>query len=187
MPPSSTSRARLTTGALAVLAAAALSAAAIGPDGALRPLAWLLAGLASVIVLGGLLWRLASAGPVAAAGYGAAFVTTLHDHGASLDGRTPLVAAGLLLLAELVAWSAETTEMGARIPSARRRLPRAAILAASVTAAWAATTALVAVAILPIGRDLALTAAGATAVAVVVAVLLGLAARRAVEPPPRSG
>ena len=176
MSASPATHARLTTGAAALVVAVSLTGAAVASGGELLPVTWMLSGLGGVIVVVGLVAARPPAGPASAAVFAAAFVTTLHGRGPALDGRTPLVAAGLLLLAELVSCSAETTAAGARIPGPRR-VPRAAILASSVVAAWAATTALVGVATLPFGRDLALTAAGATAVAAVVALLLGLAER----------
>jgi hypothetical protein len=180
----STTRARLTTGAAATAVAGALSVVSLGYHGALRPLTVLLVVVGAATVLVGLVLARPSAGPVAAALLGAAFITTESGRGATIDPRTPLAAAALLLLAELLAWSAETPSSGIRIPAARRRLPRAAIVAAMTAGAWAATTALVAVVTLPFGRDLAVTAAGATAVAAVVAGLLGLAERRSGETPP---
>jgi hypothetical protein len=181
VPTTPASRARLTTAAAAVAVAAGLGVDILRSHGALRPGAVLLVGLAAAVMLLGLAFAWPSTGAIASVVLGAAYVTTLHGHGPRLDGRAPLVGAALLLLAELIAWSAETTTSGLPVRSDTRRLPRVAVLAATTAVAWAAGEALVAVVTLPFGSDLALTAAGATTVAAVVALLLGLAERRAAD------
>ena len=179
MPTTHAAGARLTTGAIAITVAASLAAAplATGDPGPLRPLVVAFAVLGLVAAVAGVGFAVPSLGPAAAVLLAAAFVATLADRGRALDARTPLVAAGLLLVAELVAWSAEARDAGTIVPGAG--LPRSAVLAAIAAGAWAATVALAAVVTLPFGRDLAYTAAGALAVAAVTALLLGLAQRRA--------
>jgi len=105
--------------------------------------------------------------PAAAACLGGVYAVAVVVHGASVDERAPLVAAGLLLCCELAAWSAdERTRIAAERPVRRTR---AAALAALVGGALAAAAVVVALGAAPAGRGLAWTIAGAAAAVLVVA------------------
>jgi len=146
-------------------------------DQRLRPLLLVLGATSVGLVALGVLLGVASLGPVAAVGLGVELVVSLHRRGAAIDGRTPLVAAGSLVVAELVEWSASARTAGLPGEPARQRIAR---LAALAVAALAVTAALAGVVELPFGDDLALAAVGAAGVALVT-VAVTATARRAGE------
>jgi hypothetical protein len=106
---------------------------------------------------------------------GVAYTVSLVAHGSSVDGGAPLVAAGLLICAELAAWSlderhsiaADRTVVAARITA----------LGALVASGIAASGLVVALSLAP-GSGLAWTVLGALASVV----LVGLAVRLAQQP-----
>ena len=146
-------------------------------DGRLRPLLLVIAAASVGLTAIGVVLGVASLGPVAAVGLGVELVVSLHRRGAAIDGRTPLVAAGALVVAELVEWSADARTAGLPGEPARLRIAR---LAAIAVAALAVTSALAGVVELPVGDDLALAAVGAAGVALVT-VAVTATARRAGE------
>lgn len=176
MPASPAARARLTAGAFAVVSALALGAVSLQDAGTWRPIALGLAAIALVVTIAGVGLGLPACGPVAAGLLGAAFLSSSSGRGAALDARTPFVAAALLLLAELIAWSAEARTQAILVPGAP--VPRLAVLTVAAGTSLVAATLLAALVTIPVGRDLALTASGATAVALLTAMLVGLAQRR---------
>ena len=188
MPSSAASRPRLTPAAAFAIAMAAVVAGALAaaplllqPDeDALRPLTALLAILGVGATAVGLVARAPSWGMFGAACFGAELVSTLYDHPSRVDAQTPITAAGLLLLCELIAWAAEARDGATVIPPARRQLPKPAILVLVAVAAWTSTTALAALAAtVAIGRDLAVAALGAIAIAVLATALVTSTRRRA--------
>ena len=109
--------------------------------------------------------------PAAMVCLGGAYTVAVYVHGAPLDERAPLVAAGLLLCCELAAWSVDER---LRIAAERAVVrARAVALAALVGGALAAAALVIAVAAAPAGRGLVWTVAGAAAVVLA----LALAAR----------
>jgi hypothetical protein len=106
---------------------------------------------------------------------GIAYTVSLVLHGSSVDGGAPLVAAGLLLCAELAAWSID--EQFA-IPAERAVVvARASALAALVLGSLVVAALVVALSIVP-ASGLAWTVLGAGAAVGVV----GLAVRLARPP-----
>jgi hypothetical protein len=106
---------------------------------------------------------------------GIAYTVSLVLHGSGVDGGAPLVAAGLLLCAELAAWSID--EQFA-IPAERSVVvARASALAALVLGSVAVAALVVALSIVPAG-GLVWTVLGAAAAVGVV----GLAVRVARPP-----
>jgi hypothetical protein len=100
-----------------------------------------------------------------------AYTVSLVVHGGSVDERAPLVAAALLLGAELASWSLEE-----RIPIVAERpvlLGRTVALAALVGGGLVTSALVVAVAAAPTERGLVWTVAGAAAAVLAV----GLAVR----------
>ena len=177
MPSALASRPRLIVGAVALVVTALVAAVPLGDPGRLEPLVQWLGALAVVAAAVGVVGGFPAWGAVAAALLGAELVATLHERPPSLDGRTAVVAAGLLAVAELVAWAAELRTAGTVVGPPHR--PRVVALATTTAAAYAAVVALGLVVTLPVGRDLAVTAGGAAAVALVTVVLVSLARRSA--------
>ncbi len=175
MAPSRSARPRLIVGAGAVAAAMATAVVPLLDAGRLAPLVQGLAALAVATAVVGVTAALPASGALTAALLGAELVATLHDRGAALDPRTPAVAAGLLLVAELITWAAELRTAGSVVPGGA---PRGLVVGASVVVAYAAALALGTLADLPFGRDLVVAAVGAGAIALVAAVLLHLARSR---------
>ena len=106
---------------------------------------------------------------------GIAYTVSLLLHGRGVDGAAPLVAAGLLVCAELAAWSLEE-----RYPVAaetRVVVARLWALAGLVGAGLAASALVVALAAAPAGAGLAWTVLGAAAAVLVVAVASHLVRR----------
>jgi hypothetical protein len=177
MAPPRPSRARLTVGAAALAATTAMAAVPFLDPGPLEPLLPWVAALAVLAATVGVVGGFPAWGPVTAGLLAAELLLTLHGRPPGLDGRTPLAAAGLLLVAELVTWAAEERTAGTVV--GRPRFPRGALVAGATVAAYVATLLLGLVVTLPVGRDLAVSAGGAAAVALVTVVLLGLARRSA--------
>lgn len=176
MAASRPTRTRLTVGVAAVVATLAAGGVVIADPGPLAPLVTVMAGLAVVGAVVGVVSGLPSWGSGTAGVLGAAFVVTLHDRPSVVDARTPVMAAAVLLVAELVTWAAEQRTAGTVVPGA---VPRPIVLLGCVLGASLAGLLLTSVVSLPIGRDLALTALGAAAVAGVTAVVISLARSRA--------
>jgi hypothetical protein len=106
---------------------------------------------------------------------GSAYTVSLVLHGSGVDGGAPLVAAGLLLCAELAAWSVDERFA---IPAERAVvLARASALAALVVGSIVVATLVVALSLVP-ASGLAWTVLGAAAAVGVV----GLAVRVARPP-----
>lgn len=176
MAASRPTRSRLTVGLVAVAATIAAGGVVVADPGPLAPLVIALAGLALVGAVTGVVSGLPSWGSVTAGLLGAAFVATLHDRPSVVDARTAVIAAAVLLVAELVTWGAEQRTAGTVVPGA---VPRPIVLLGCVLGASLAGLLLTSLVSLPIGRDLALTALGAGAVAGVTAVVISLARSRA--------
>ena len=104
-----------------------------------------------------------------------AYAVALVVHGASVDERAPLVAAGLLLGAELASWSLEErSAIAAERPAVRGRI---AALAALVGGGLATSALVIAVAAAPTPRGLVWTAAGAAAAVLAVGLAVRVAHR----------
>jgi hypothetical protein len=168
-------RARLTLGASALVAAAA--AAAYPPllaQKAAQPLAVLSAG-AVVAVLAAVLsrrdWLAVGGAGLLATGY----TVALFVRGSNLDPRAPVYAALLVLVVELVAWSAQA---GARIDAeAGGSLLRLGSLAAAVAASAAAAAVVLGAGVVDVAGGLAWEAAGVAAAVAAFALLAGLGRR----------
>jgi hypothetical protein len=106
---------------------------------------------------------------------GIAYTASLMLHGSGVDGGAPLVAAGLLLCAELAAWSIDE-QFGIRAERAVV-LARASALAALVVGSLAVAALVIGLSIVP-ASGLAWTVLGAGAAVGVV----GLAVRLARQP-----
>ena len=106
---------------------------------------------------------------------GIAYTLSLVLHGSSVDGGAPLVAAGLLVCAELAVWSLD--ERDAIDAERSVVLARASAVAALVLAGLAASGLVVALSLAP-ANGLAWTVLGAAAAVLVV----GLAVRLARPP-----
>jgi hypothetical protein len=110
--------------------------------------------------------------PWAVVPLGIAYTLSLVLHGSSVDGGAPLVAVGLLLCAELAAWSID--EQFA-IPAERAVvLARASALAALVAGSAVVATLVVALSLVP-ASGLAWTVLGAAAAVGVVALAVRVA------------
>lgn len=134
------------------------------------------AGVAAVAVLAaGLVLRVALAVPVAVAFLGAGYAALLGFEGGGLDLAAPLLAAALLLVAELAYWSLELRGRVAGEPGTALR--RAALLAGLLFLALASGTALLALVDGLAAGGAAVDAVGAAAAIGAVALLL-VAARR---------
>jgi hypothetical protein len=104
-----------------------------------------------------------------------AYAFSLVVHGASVDERAPLVAAGLLLGTELASWSLEERiAIAAERPVVRSRI---VALAALVGGGLATSALVVAVAAAPTVRGLEWTIAGAAAAVLAVGLAVRVAHR----------
>lgn len=106
---------------------------------------------------------------------GVAYAIALVLRGPHVDEGAPLVAVGLLLCAELAAWSVDE-----RLPVAVERAvnqARAVALAALAFGSLAAAALVVALAAAPAGSGLAWTVVGAGSAVAVVGLAVGLARR----------
>jgi len=160
----------VTLAALAVLVYAAVLADAVRRAHGLGALVAEI-GLLGLIFLALVLWRsLEELLPAAMVCLGGAYAVSVIVHGASVDERAPLVAAGLLLCCELSAWSLDER---LRVAVERGVVGvRAAALAALAGGALTAAALVVAVAAAPAGRGLVWTVAGAASAVLVVALAI---------------
>jgi len=128
-------------------------------------------GLLGLIFLGFVLTRgIEELLPPAMVCLGGAYAVAVIVHGASVDERAPLVAAGLLLCCELATWSVDE-RLRVAVERAVVRA-RAAALATLTGGALTAAALVVAVAAAPAGRGLVWTAAGAASAVLVIAVAI---------------
>jgi hypothetical protein len=174
--------ARLTAGlggtGLAAATAIAVAGEAVEPfDGVVRVLAW--SGVAAAAA--GVAVAVASAGWVAALLLGAAACVS-QTGSSTLDARLVPLAAVLLLVAELVAWSAEAR---AAAPTGHPWGTRLLVLAGSALAGGGAAALVAAAATAPVGDDLAWAALGAGGLVLVAAVGVALARQAAPGVPSR--
>jgi len=132
-------------------------------------------GLAGVLLAGGLALRRPVSVPLALLALGAGYATSLGVEGAALDGRAPVLAAALFLLAELAYWSLELRE--AVVEEAGAYLRRIGLLSALALGALAVGAGLLAVVDAGERSGLALEALGAVA-AVAALALVALTTRR---------
>jgi hypothetical protein len=112
--------------------------------------------------------------PLAVVSLGASYAVSLHGHGA-IDGRAPLVGAGLVLVAELAYWSLERRTAVGEEPGLHLRRALS-ILATTVGAAGVAAILLAATSV-PLGGSVTWDAFGLAAAAGAVAVLARLSTR----------
>jgi len=105
---------------------------------------------------------------------GIAYTLSLVLHGAAVDGGAPLVAAGLLVCAELAAWSLD--EQYAIAAERAVWVARATALGALVAVSLAASVLVVALSLAP-GSGLGWTVLGAAASVLVVGVAVRLVRR----------
>ena len=163
MPAPGSATARIGAGVAAIAVSGALAIAAPSSGARFGDLvdALSLVGLALsvVAVIGG--WG--SVGVAAALFLGAAFAVTRFEETGVVDLRVVLVGPALLLLCELVSWSAD---------AGTSSLPRTRTIAAVVLASGGVTALVAAVVTLPVGDAVGLAAAGITAVALVTGALV---------------
>jgi hypothetical protein len=157
---------------LAVLVAAAVAGASASTDGRLASLAatlaWIGVAFVSVAVVAG--WP--SVGIAGALLLGAGFVATRFEASSGLDRRAVVLGPALLLLCELVAWSADARTSR---PPGVRPATRALTIGAAIALAGALTAVVAAVTTMPIGDALGLAAVGATAVVLVAGAIVSSA------------
>jgi hypothetical protein len=129
--------------------------------------------LAVVLLAGGLALRRPLAVPLAVLALGGGYAAALGLEGAALDGRAPVVAAALFLVAELGYWSLELRGAIAEEPGAYLR--RVGLLSTLVLGTLAVGAGLLA--LVDAGEGVGLEALGAAA-AVAALALVALGARR---------
>jgi hypothetical protein len=174
MPAPRRARARLACGLAATAVAAALALAPLTRvEGATREaLAWL-AGAALLLAAGAALRAPSLLAPALLALL-AEYTVVLLQGGDRVDAAAPLVAAGLLLYAELCSWAREANP---RVHDERRTLATRAIgLAASTLAALALSALILLAAALPAGGGLARLTVGVVAATGIIT-LVALVAR----------
>ena len=136
---------------------------------------WLTCGIGAIgaVSLAFVLWRrLDALLPWAVIPLGIAYTVSLVLHGSGVDGGAPLVAAGLLLCAELAAWSID--EQFA-IPAERAVvLARASALATLVLGSLVVATLVVGLSLVP-ASGLVWTVLGAAAAVGIVGLAVRLA------------
>jgi hypothetical protein len=148
---------------------------ALTTDGATRDGAYVAGGCAVFVLAVGLLLRTPTTVPAAIVLLGGEYALTLSVEDASLDARAAVVAAGLLVVAELAFWSLELRAEITDEPGSYFR--RLAVLALLALGALALSGALIAIDDLAGRGGLGIEVAGAVA-AVGAFVLLWSLARR---------
>jgi hypothetical protein len=164
-------RARLTAG-VAAAALAAVLVLGLDTGGSLGGLVAMLGWAGVGVAVAGVVGAWPQLGPVAALLVGAAFCVTRFEEPGALDARVVPLAAALLLLAELVAWSCEAQTAAPPGVPAPTRL---AVLGITVAVGGGVTALVAAVVTAPIHDDLAVAALGGAALALVTVVGVGLA------------
>ena len=133
------------------------------------------AGLAVVLLAGGLALRRPLAVPLAVLALGGGYAAVLGLDGGALDGRAPAVAAALFLVAELGYWSLELRD--AVVEEAGAYLRRVGLLSVLVLGTLAVGAGLLAVVDAGEREGVGVEALGAVA-AVAALALVALGARR---------
>lgn len=177
------SRTRLATGVLAIALSWVLASVPLQEASQLGQIvrAASYAGVAATVigvVLAAPAWSVVAAGLL-----GAALVATWYGGEVTASVRVALFGVGLLLLAELIGWSAEAREE--TFPNATWKL-RAVVLSLVIGGCLVASGVLLGVLSMPVPNDLALAATGAGAVVVVIGTLLSRARSAATAAAPAS-
>jgi hypothetical protein len=134
-----------------------------------------LAAISLVVLVAALVLEWASLVPAALLGLGATYATVLAVDDVSLDAKAPLVAAALVVAAELAYWSLEETDAPWRPPGEAMR--RLLLVAAIAIATLGVGGAVLALSDLGTDDNLAIDLVGAAAAAGVLIVVV-LASRR---------
>jgi hypothetical protein len=137
----------------------------------LAPLTTTIGGIGALLLLYGLVRRVDDMLPWPILLVGVGYAIPLFVRGGAIDEGAPLVAAGLLLSAELAAWSFE--ERWAMRVERAVHVARGAAVGLLVLGGLAASALVLALAAAPVGGGLAWTVLGAAAAVAAV----GLAAR----------
>ena len=162
--------------AAVALAGAVAGWLALGSEDEVARWANLAAGtLAGLLLAAGLALRLPVAVPLAVLALGSGYSVLLGVEGGALDGRAPVLAVALFLLAELAYWSLELHEAMADEPGAYAR--RIGLLSALALGALAVGAGLLAVVDAGERGGLAIEAVGAVA-AVAALAIVALSTRR---------
>jgi hypothetical protein len=169
-------RAALGAGVGALAVAGSLAAwVALLTDGATRDGALVAGGVAVLVLAVGLILRTPTAVPAAIVLLGGEYALVLSVEGSGLDTRAAVVAAGLLVAAELAYWSLELRAEVTDEPGSYAR--RLAVLALLALGALALAGMLLAVVDLAGREGLAVEIAGAGAALAAVVLLWSLARR----------
>ncbi|CAA9227417.1 MAG: hypothetical protein AVDCRST_MAG50-1580 [uncultured Acidimicrobiales bacterium] len=178
------SRIRVVTGGLALLLAWVLASVALDEpgqfDGLVRAAGY--GGVAATAI--GVVTAAAHWSVVAAAALGVALATTWYGGVVSGSVRVALFGIGLLLLAELIGWSAEAREE--TFPDSGWQ-PRAVVLLLLIGGCLVASGLVLGILSMPVPEDLVLAAIGIGAVVLVVGTLLTRSQAAATAVAPRGG
>jgi hypothetical protein len=167
---------RLTVGIATVALAAALALAPlVSTQVPASPLAWL--GALGVLLAAGAAWRYPSLGGGAVAVLATEYGLSLYHQRELVDARAPLFAAGLLLLAELAFWSAESH--GSLRDDRRVVVHRLGVLAVVALATVAFGALILIAAELPLEGPVARLGLGVAAASTVIALIAALSRGRA--------
>jgi hypothetical protein len=139
------------------------------------PLAWL--GALGVLLAAGAAWRYPSLSGGAVAVLAAEYGLSLYHQRGLVDARAPLFAAGLLLLAELAFWAAESH--GSLRDDREVVVHRLAVLALLALAAVALGALVLIAAELPLEGPVARLGLGVAAASTVLALIAALSRGRA--------
>jgi hypothetical protein len=150
---------------------------ALTADGATRDGAYVAGGLAVLVLAVGLILRMSTTVPAAIVLLGGEYALTLSVEDSSLDARAAVVAAGLLMVAELAFWSLELRGEITDEPGSYAR--RMAVLALLALGALAFAGALIAVVDVAGRGGLGIELAGAVAALGAFVLLWSLARRPA--------
>lgn len=172
MAPSRPPTARIAAGALAVVVAVACATPIVQTTSRLDDLVTTLAVLGAVATAGGVLFAFSSLGVLGAAFLGAAFCASRFEAPHTVDLAVVALAPALLLLCELVSWSAdERVRVRGGVPQG----VRAATIAAAVLGAGAITAVIASIATLPVGDALVLAALAVAAMVLLTLTILSSA------------
>lgn len=176
------SRTRLATGVLAIVLSWVLASVPLQEpsslDQVVRAVSY--AGVAATVI--GVVLAAGSWSVVAAGTLGAALATTWYRSEVTPSAQVALFGVGLLLLAELIGWSAEAREE--TFPNATWKL-RGVVLSMLIGGCLFASGVLLGVLSMPVPNDLALAAIGVGALVVVIGTLLSRSRAAASATAPR--
>lgn len=183
MAPAGARLARIATGVAAVALAVAVAVRPVAEGGGRAGTVAFVGGIGVLLVLLAVVRARGSLVAWGLVALAAAYAGGLAGRAGPIDGGAPLVATGLLLVAELGYWSVELARTGREEPAVALR--RLAALAALAVGALALAATVLAATAMPLSSSGLWNAVGITSAAAVLALIARLAQKPA-EPDARA-